>query len=154
MCWVLKADTNWNELDLSYWRSLSTPTALSVLFHLEWSQAYPLHEPTGQQQGGRFGEATGFAICFQNHIDYNKLYTKHCLVLRWVKVQWGGAELIRTPFPPRRGVIHGLQLSLPPLLDFLLLFQWQPPLNSSCSLLYWPLPEEERRSQLEEKEVK
>lgn len=45
----------------------------------------PLHDSTGQQQSVVFGEATGFAICFQNHIDYNKLDIKHCLVLSWVK---------------------------------------------------------------------
>lgn len=41
-------------------------------------------------------EATGFAMCFQNHTDYDKLDIKHCLVLSWVKAQGGGAEFTRT----------------------------------------------------------
>lgn len=57
---------------------------------------HPLTESSGQQQGGGFWEATGFAVCFQNHIDYNKLYIKHCLVLSWGHAHGGGAEFTRT----------------------------------------------------------
>lgn len=42
--WILKGDINWNELDLSCWCSPSTPTVISVLFHLEWSHATPQWE--------------------------------------------------------------------------------------------------------------
>ena len=93
--WILQVDINWNELDLSCWLNLSTPT-VAALFHLEWSHATPSMRALGSSRVVVFLEATGFAICFQNHIDYNKLYIKHCLVLSWVKARGGGAEFLRT----------------------------------------------------------
>lgn len=39
--------------------------------------------PTPQQQQVVIWEAPGIAICFQNHRDCNKPYTKHCSVLSW-----------------------------------------------------------------------
>lgn len=75
--------------------SLSTLTG-AALFHLEWSHAAPVMRPLGSSRVVVFWEATSFAVCFQNHIDYNKLYIKHCLVLSWVKAHGGGAEFVRT----------------------------------------------------------
>lgn len=75
----------------------SRPTlAGAALLHLQWSHATPSMRPLGSSRVVVVWEATGFAVCFQNHIDYNKLYTKHCLVLSWVKARGGGAEFVRT----------------------------------------------------------
>lgn len=57
---------------------------------------HPSREHWAAAGCGFFWEATGFAICFQNHTDYDKLYTEHCLVLSWVRARGGGAESIRT----------------------------------------------------------
>lgn len=78
---------------MSWTEAAGTICAHSPCCRPTWSGPTPaLSESTGQQQGGCFWEATGCAVGFQNHTDYNKRYTKHCLVLSWVSAQGGGAE--------------------------------------------------------------
>lgn len=45
--------------------------------------------PPPAAAGGHLG-SYWYAICFQNHRDCNKPYTKHCSVLSWRRAQRGG----------------------------------------------------------------
>lgn len=115
------------ELDVASWHQLkwaglkllaqSLHSNRAALSRLEWSHATPSVRALGSSRVVVWGEATGCAICFQNHIDYNKLTLN--TVQSWVgcKPVEEGLSSLRT-LPPGAAsymafsflLFHGLTL--------------------------------------------